>query len=134
MIDCATETPNEMPMVVTVGPHTLRVDVKEASGGRDSAPGPHDLFDASLASCKALTAMVYARGHGIPLERVESHVARDDSKERQGEYVLNVRVVFHGPISEEQRARLYDVIERCPIHKLMTAAKIQIATERGLPA
>ena len=46
-------------------------------GGEDSAPSAHDYFDASLAACKALTAVWFARRNGIPLERVESHVERD---------------------------------------------------------
>lgn len=128
MIDCETETPNDFPQVLHVGPHVLHADLKAAVGGHDSAPGPHDFFDAALAACKTLTTTLYARSHGIPLERVESHVERDDSKERQGVYVLRVRLAFHGPMTDEQRQRLHDIAGRCPIHKLMTTTEIQIET------
>jgi putative redox protein len=128
MIDCETERPKEFPQVLHVRAHTFRADVLPAIGGTDSAPGPHDYFDAALVACKAMTATVYARSHGIPLERVEAHVERDDSKERQGTYKLKVRLVFHGPLDVVQRKRLYDAVARCPVHKLMTTATVEIET------
>lgn len=128
MMDCETEQPNTFPQVLHTRSHTFRADVGEASGGSDSAPGPHDYFDAALASCKALTATWYARKNGIALERVETHIERDDSEERKGKYVLKVRVAFHGPISEEDRTRLHAAVARCPIHKLMTATDVVIET------
>lgn len=128
MIDCETERPNEYPQRLQIRAHALRADVGAAVGSVDSAPGPHDYFDAALAACKTLTATWYAKQHGIPLERVESHVERDDSRERQGIYVLKVRLAFHGPLTEEQRTKLYNAVARCPIHKLMTTTEVQIET------
>jgi putative redox protein len=128
MIDCETERPNEYPQVLHVRAHTLHADVGAAEGSTDSAPGPHDYFDAALASCKALTATWYAKRNGIPLERVESHVEHDDSQERKGVYVLKVKIAFYGPLTEEQRAKLHDVVSRCPIHKLMTTTDVRIET------
>ncbi len=62
------------------------------------------------------------------LERVESHVERDDSQERSGKYVLKVRLAFHGPLSDEDKTRLYAAVSRCPIHKLMTTTDVVIET------
>lgn len=128
VVDCATEQAGGYPQVLRIRAHTLRADVGPDSDSSDSAPGPHDYFDAALAACKALTATWYAKRHDIPLERVESHVERDDSQERQGKYRLRVRVAFHGPMSEIQRAALTRAVAACPIHKLMTATKIDIET------
>jgi putative redox protein len=127
-IDCQTERPGEYPQVLRVREHTLRADVGPASGSTDSAPGAHDYFDAALAACKALTGTWYAKRHGIPLERVESHVERDDSDERRGKYRLRVRVAFHGPMTDEQRAALRRAVGACPIHKLMTTTDVEIET------
>ncbi len=127
-IDCETERPNELPQVLHVRAHTLRADIGTDGGGNDEAPDPHDYFDASLAACKALTATWYAKRNGIPLERVESHVERDASEERKGRYVLRVRLAFHGPLTDEQKTRLYDVVGRCPVHKLMTTAEVVVET------
>jgi putative redox protein len=131
IIDCETERPNEFPQKLRVRTHSLRADVEASEGGNDEAPGAHDYFDASLAACKALTATWYAKRNGIPLERVESHVERDSTEERKGKYVLRVRLAFHGAaLTEEQKKRLYDVVARCPIHKLMTTTEITIETDR----
>jgi putative redox protein len=128
-IDCATEQANEFRQRLQVRAHEFHADVDAASGGHDSAPGAHDYFDAALAACKTLTATWYAKKHGIALERVESHVERDDSEERSGRYKLKVRLAFHGPITEEERARLHAAVARCPVHKLMTTTEVVIETE-----
>ena len=127
-VDCKTEVAGAFRQIVTVDAHTLAADVGPTLGGQDSAPGPHDYFDVSLATCKALTATWYAKKNAIPLERVESHVERDSTQETHGVYVLKVRLAFHGPLTDEQRAKLYDVVGRCPIHKLMTTTDVHIET------
>jgi putative redox protein len=128
MIDCQTEQPGAFPQSLHVRTHAFRADVGVEAGSTDSAPGPHDYFDAALAACKTLTATWYAKKNGIPLERVESHVERDDTEERKGTYVLKVKLAFHGPLTDEQRAKLYSAVERCPIHKLMTTTDVRIET------
>ncbi len=127
-IDCESAEPNAFPQRIRVRAHELRADVGPETGSTDSAPGPHDYFDASLVACKTLTATWFARKNGIPLERVEAHVERDDRDERAGKYVLRVRVAFHGPLTEEQRTRLYAAVGKCPIHKLMTSTEVIIET------
>jgi putative redox protein len=127
-IESRTETPGAFRQVVSVDGHTFHADVLPAIGGAGSAPGPHDVFDASLATCKALTACVYAKGHGIALDRVEVKVARDDAQERQGAYLLKVEVAFFGDLSDADKQRLHDVVGKCPIHKLMTKVEITIET------
>ena len=78
VVDSASERANEYPAgTLKTRAHTFRADVNRGVGSTDSAPGPHDYFDAALAACKALTATWYAKRHDIPLERVETHVERD---------------------------------------------------------
>jgi len=128
MIDCETEQPGAYPAIVRTRAHTFHADVTEATGGTDSYPGPHDFFDTALASCKVMTAMWYAKKNGMALERVESHVERDDTEEKTGKYRLQVRLVFHGQLSEDERARLARAVAKCPIHKLMTTSDVEIET------
>jgi len=127
-IDTATIRAGEYPLTVRVREHQLTSDVSLALGGKDSALDPHDLFDSALATCKAMTAMWYAKRHGIPLDRVESHVESDGSHERAGVYRLRVRVELFGPLTPEQHADVHRAIAACPIHKLMTTSDIQIET------
>lgn len=108
-------------------------DSSKDGGGGESAPGPHELFDASLAACKALTAHWYARQRGFPLERVTATLQRDASGERAGRYALTVTLGFEGPLTPEQRSRLLEVADRCPIHKLMMQVEISITTLAAKP-
>ncbi len=127
-IDCETVEANDFPQRVRVRSHEFLADVTAESGSTDSAPGPHDYFDAALVACKTLTAVWFAKKYAMPLERVEAHVERDDREERTGKYVLRVRVAFHGPLTHEQRTKLYAAVAKCPIHKLMTTADVIIET------
>lgn len=128
-IDCETRSAGEFPHVLKVRTHTFEADVGPASGSTDTAPGPHDYFDAALASCKALTAMWYAKRKNIPLERIHTTVERDDTQERQGLYKLKVTLHFEGAhLTEDHRTQLTRAIAACPIHKLMTTTEVQIDT------
>lgn len=123
-----TEQPGDYPQRITVRSHTFRTDLESAAGGADTAPSAHDYFDAALASCKSLTAIWYAKKNGMPLEKVDVHIERDDTEERKGRYVLRVKLAFHGPLSDEQRARLHAAVGKCPVHKLMTTTDVVIET------
>jgi putative redox protein len=132
-IDVQTATPGTFRHVVKIDAHTLQADMPKAEGGDDTGPGAHDYFDASLGVCKAMTAVWYAKKNGIPLDRVEVHLDRDASQERQGTYVLKVAIAFFGGLDPAQKQKLYDVVSRCPVHKLMTTTKVQVETA-PLPA
>ncbi len=129
VVDCRTETPGAFRQIVTVDAHTLHADVTPAMGGQDSAPGAHEFFDVSLATCKALTATWYAKKNNMALDRVEVHVESDRSHEREGTYVLHVSLAFFGGLSDAEKQKLHDVVGRCPVHKLMTTATIDIQTK-----
>ena len=109
--------------------HELFTDLPKSQGGDDTAPSPHDYFDAALASCKALTLKLYAQRKGIPLTGVTVEVTRDDSEEQKGKYHLNVKLTLKGVLTDQQRDELHRIADRCPIHKLMTTAEVSIETK-----
>ncbi|MGO4890924.1 OsmC family protein [Flavobacterium sp. W21_SRS_FM6] len=114
---------------ISINHHTVISDVAVALGGDDSGPDPHDLYDASLASCKAITLLMYAKRKQIPLLSVDVEIERDNSRETQGVYVLNVQLILNGEISDEQRKTLEAIADKCPIHKLMTAVKTEVHSQ-----
>lgn len=122
------DTAYPMRHTVTVRDHELVVDGTIAEGGDDAGPSAHDLYDAALGACKALTVVWYARRKNIPLEGLEVSVDRDDSKEREGIYKLDTTLRFSGPLSDAQRAELLNVAGKCPVHKLMTTATTEVST------
>jgi len=110
-----------------MGAHAVGVDEPAANGGADTGPTPHDLFDASLAACTSMTVTLYAHRKGWPLEDVRVEIVRDDRDEDTGTYRLVRRINLVGHLDEAQRARLMEIAERCPIHRLMHA-KIEVTT------
>ena len=111
---------------VTVGKHSFTVDMSVAEGGIDEGPSPHDLYDAALGACKALTLLWYANKKGIPVTDVHTRVDRDSSAERTGVYRLDATVQVGGDLSDAQIAELAAVISKCPVHKLMTTVTTEI--------
>jgi putative redox protein len=117
-----------MRHVVQVRNHQFIVDGSLEEGGNDAGPSAHDLYDASLGSCKALTLVWYARRKGIPLEDVRVTVERDASEERKGVYRLATTLHLGGDLTEAQRQELLTVAAKCPVHKLMTTVTTEITT------
>ena len=111
------------------GHHQLVVDGSVAEGGNDDGPSPHDVYDAALASCKALTLVWYAKRKAIPLTDVDVALERDASGERLGVYKLAVTLTLGGDLTDAQREELLAVASKCPIHKLMTAVTTEITTK-----
>jgi putative redox protein len=120
-----------MRHVVEVRAHQFAIDASVEEGGDDAGPSPHDLYDAALISCKALTLVWYARRKGIALQDVQVTVERDASAERQGVYRLATTVHLGGELSAAQREELLAVASKCPVHKLMTSVTTEITTVLG---
>jgi putative redox protein len=59
---------------IQVGRNRLATDASIEEGGEGSGPSPHDLYDAALGACKALTVLSYATRKGIPVEIGRAHV------------------------------------------------------------
>ena len=119
----------KMKHVVTIRHHSLVVDESVEVGGEDLGPSPHDLYDAALGACKALTTLWYANRKQIPLEDIQVTVERDSSEERKGTYRLRTTLALGGPLTAEQRQELVNVAGKCPLHKLMTQVTTEITTE-----
>jgi putative redox protein len=122
-----------LPMrhIVHVRNHIISTDGSVEEGGNDAGPSPHDLYDAALSACKALTVVWYAKRKNIPLENVEVSLERDATEERQGTYRLAATLHLTGNLTETQRAELLAAAQKCPIHKLMTSVTTEVTTVLG---
>jgi len=113
---------------IHIGRNSLATDGSVEEGGEESGPNPHDLYDAALGACKALTVLWYAKRRRIPVEGIEVSVERDASNERSGVYRLSAQLLLTGNLTGSQREDLLRVAQKCPIHKLMTEVKTEIST------
>lgn len=113
---------------IIIGRNRLATDGSVEEGGEGSAPNAHELFDAALGACKALTILWYAKHKGLDVQNVEVDVQSDASQERAGIYRMSAEISITGNLTEAQRADILRVSQKCPVHKLMTDATIEITT------
>lgn len=118
-----------MAQTLIIRGHELRSDATIEEGGDDSGPNPHDLYDAALGACKALTVLWYAQRKGMQVDDVRTVVQRDASAERSGTYRLHTHVHVYGDLTEAQIAELQAAAHKCPVHKLMTRVTTEITTQ-----
>lgn len=114
---------------IRIDGHEIFADVKAAVGGEDTAPDPHGLLDSSLAACTAITLTMFAKRRGMPLDCININIERDSSKEKGGEYNLAMQIEFVGALSDEQKQQLTGIVEKCPIHKLLSHGTFNIITK-----
>ena len=118
-----------MAQSIAIRSHQVVADVSSEEGGGDEGPSPHDLYDAALGACKALTVMWFARKKGIAVDDVQTKISRDDTDERKGVYRLKADMSISGSFSDAEFAQLVAVAEKCPVHKLMTSVTTEITTD-----
>lgn len=109
---------------ITAGDNTWYADVPAALGGEGQGPEPHDLFDAALGACTALTVSLVAQRKQWPLEDVRVHITHTET---DTEYQLHRQVELVGPLSAQQRDYLLGIANKCPIHRLLHK-RIQVQT------
>ena len=126
---------------ITAGGHHLAADEPAAVGGADSGPTPYDLLLAGLGACTAITVRMYADRKGWPLRQTtvrlrhrRIHAADCASCEtRTGQMDQIVREMrFEGELTDEQRARLLDIAERCPVHRTLHS-EVLVSTAETVP-
>lgn len=119
-----TDATGKHTQSVICGPHRLTADEPTDSGGEDRGPEPHEWVLAGLGACTTMTLQMYAHRKGWALRSVEVAV----SGRRDGErFVITNRVSIEGDLDADQRARLFDIAGRCPVHRTLIGS-IEIET------
>ncbi|HSB38104.1 MAG TPA: OsmC family protein [Gaiellaceae bacterium] len=113
----ARSIPGTLRQEVVIGDgHRLVTDEPERLGGEGSAPAPHELLPAALASCISTTIVMYARTKSWDVRRVDVDVEYDH-KATPRSFELEVRI--EGDLDDEQLARLERVAESCPLRRAL---------------
>ena len=106
-----------LQQIIEIGPHQVLTDAPVESGGEASGPAPHDLLAAALAACTTLTVNLYARRKGWKLDEVLVSVQH---AQEGAAYAFQRRIRLVGALGDDERARLLDIANKCPVHKTLS--------------
>jgi putative redox protein len=120
-----TSTATPWRVDISDGVHRWNADEPKAVGGRDTAPNPARLLCSALGACTSITVQMYAARKQWPLTRI---VVTVTLKPGEGATEFERRIRLDGGLDAEQRARLLDIANKCPTHKILSGT-IRIATE-----
>ncbi len=108
--------------------HYMIADEPKDVGGTDLAGTPYDLLVASLGACTAMTIRLYANHKGLDLQEVKVHLSREKRHaadaavldEKSKVEFIDRALELTGNLTEEQRNRIVEIADRCPVHKTLT--------------
>lgn len=131
-----TEAGTGFSQRIQAGRHVLTADEPIAAGGTDTGPDPYALLLAALGACTSMTVRMYATRKNWPLEKVSVTLthskihARDCAECEKSESRIDRitrEIRLEGPLSDEQKTRLVEIAEMCPVHRTLMGEK-QIVT------
>jgi len=113
---------------VRAGNHALLADEPVSVGGTDKGPTPYDLLAAALATCTSMTLRMYAAHKKLDFESATVRVSHGrvhaedcvDCEQADGQiHEFSRELLLEGDLTEEQRARMLEIADRCPVHKTL---------------
>ena len=93
-------------------------DTTADKGGSGLGFRPHELLEAALGDCMAITARMYAKKYGLALETVKVTVDVDRSNPGRAEFVCAVELA--GDLTEREREKIVRAAENCPVRKTLS--------------
>jgi uncharacterized OsmC-like protein/alpha/beta superfamily hydrolase len=108
--------------------HRLIADEPLAVGGADTGPTPYDYLVAALGACTSMTLRMYADRKQWPLESIvvrlkhqKIHVEDCQQCETKSGKIDHIEreIELEGPLDREQRQKLLEIADRCPVHRTL---------------
>jgi putative redox protein len=125
---------------IVAGPHRYLADEPTSVGGNGSGPSPYEYLLAGLGACTSMTIRLYADLKKIPLRHVSVRLKHDkihavdceNCETKEGKIDrIDREIALEGDLSAEQRGKLMEIADKCPVHRTLLA-EIDVRTkERG---
>lgn len=118
---------------LSLGPHNLVADEPEQAGSNDEGPDPYEFLLAALGACTNMTLRMYANRKRWPLREVRTVLSHAKSYAADCEHCeqpdalidrIERQITLFGDLSEEQRTRLLQIADRCPVHRTLTSKTV----------
>lgn len=103
---------------IQAGHHQLIADEPIPLGGTDLGPTPYVYLKAALGACTAMTIRMYAERKKWPLQ--DAIVTLRHSRDSNKESVFERDIKLVGALDEEQKQRLLEIADHCPVHKTLS--------------
>ena len=110
---------------LTTGDLHFLADAEVSKGGSGTGPSPHEYLGAALAACTSMTLKMYADRKEMKLENA---IVTVDIERVNDVETFTREVHLLGDLSTQDRERLLEIANKCPIHKALTG-QIQIKTQ-----
>lgn len=95
----------------------LAADEPIEVGGADTGPTPTEYVLAGLGACKTMTIQMYAERKGWPVENISVDITLEKTPDGTQVHAL---LTLEGDLTDEQRQRMKEIGDRCPVHKLLS--------------
>lgn len=112
---------SQYTLLGTVRKHAIMLDEPEDLGGGDFGPDPMEMVALSLAACTTLTLKMYAQRRKWNVDDLSVRVTHDSFQQEDGQRGDRFLISLASPsgIDEEQRLRLDQIAQKCPVHKML---------------
>lgn len=100
--------------------HEILSGVPESLGGKDEGATPHEILEAALTACTIITVQMYANRKGIQLQ--STNVQTNIVSENKEGTVIERKLTFLGDLSVEEKIRLEEIANKCPLHRLLSGS------------
>ena len=124
---------------VRSGRHRYLADEPVSVGGTDTGPAPYDLLLGALGACTSMTLRMYADRKGLDLQKIVVHLSHQKVHAKDCEEcetpsgkvdVIKREIELHGDLTPEQRARVLEIADKCPVHRTLHSEVVVRTSER----
>jgi putative redox protein len=106
---------------VSVSGHHLLADEPLEGGGLNAGPDPFEFLLVALGACTSMTMRSYALRKGWPVDLIETRVRHAERVSLGAPRdVFTREIILQGDLSDDERNRLFEIAERCPVSLALT--------------